>query len=403
MMYFCRMEMSEREREFIKEHLTDDVHRLLLSAAKYPEVDVPFAAEQIAVRRQVREKLPSWYAEDRLVFPSRLSAEQSSSEQTAMYKQRLVRPGVRVCDLTGGLGIDSLFFSRIAGEVTYVERYPEYSEAARYNFGVLGARNIRVVTGEAAAYAAGLAPDVTDIFYIDPARRGAGNKRVYALTECEPDLPALLPVLLQKAPRVIAKLSPMADLRQALALLPGTAEVHVLSVKNECKELLFDIRRGGGPGHDIPVHCWNIRPDGKEEVFVFTTGEEKSCIIRYADSVGNYLFEPNTSVLKAGAFKSITRQGIEKLHPSSHLYTSDNCPEEFPGRAFRVEEVIPYRKSCIKNISRAIPFAHITVRNFPLSVDELRKRTGIKEGGDAYLFATTLAPDDKVVVKTSKL
>ena len=399
--YLCGMKQTEEFRKFVKEHAGDDLTRLLLSASRYPSIDVPFAADQIAARRQIREKLPSWYANDALLFPSKISAEQCSSEQTALYKQRLVAGSDTLCDLTGGLGIDSYYFSRKARQITYIERFPAYCDAARNNFSALGADNITVVEGDSSELASRL-PRV-DAFYIDPARRGEGNKRVYALQDCEPDLPALLPELFRHAPKVIAKLSPMADIRQTLELLPGTTEVHVLSVKNECKELLFVMECETAVTLPV-IHCINYDSSGREEAFAFTLQDERSEILQLADRIGRFFYETNASLQKAGAFKSVAvRFGLAKLHVSSHLYTSDTVVEDFPGRCFVVEEVYPFSGKLCKSLSKDIPQANMTVRNFPLSVEELRKRTKITDGGNVYLFATTLADSSKILVKCSKL
>ena len=393
------MELTTSHIQFIKDHAADDLARLLLSAAKYPGMDIPFLADQIASRRQIREKLPSWYDNERLVFPAKIAAELFSSEQTASYKQELIGQVWTVCDLTGGLGIDSYYLSSKAKHLTYIERFPVYCEAAKHNFSVLEADNITVVNADTAQSADTL-PEV-DAFYIDPARRGESNKRVFALQDCEPDLPGLLPKLLKRSPRVIAKLSPMADIQMTLDLLPGTTSVHVLSVRNECKELLFVTEReadGEGPS----IRCVNFGPDGIQSFF-FTLEEERNAVLVPAGQVGAYLYEPNASVLKAGAFKQIAvRTGVKKLQVSSHLYTSDQLVPDFPGRRFRVDEVLPFTGKLCKGLSKTIPQANITVRNFPLSVDELRKRTKISDGGHAYLFATTLADGKKVLVRCSK-
>lgn len=394
------MKQTVEFRRFVKEHAGDDLTRLLLSASRYPSIDVPFAVDQIASRRQIKEKLPLWYANDDLLFPSKISAEQCSSEQTASYKQRLVKEDETLCDLTGGLGIDSYYFSRKVRQVTYIERFPAYCEAARNNFSALGVDNITVMEGDSTM----LIPQLprTDVFYIDPARRGEGNKRVFALQDCEPDLPALLPELFRHAPKVIAKLSPMADIRLTLELLPGTVEVHVLSVKNECKELLFVVERDASVTSPV-IHCINYTGNGEEESFIFTLQDESREELRLSGQIKNYLYEPNSSLLKAGAFKSTaTRFGLEKLHTSSHLYTSDTGVAVFPGRSFVVEEVFPFTGKLCKGISGQIPRANITVRNFPLSVEELRKRTKIMDGGDVYLFATTQADNSKILVKCRK-
>ena len=394
------MKQTNEFRQFVKEHAADDLNRLLLSASRYPSIDVAFAVEQIASRRQIRDKLPAWYANDALLFPSKISAEQCSSEQTASYKQRLVKESDRLCDLTGGLGIDSFYISRQVSHVTYIERFPAYCEAARHNFAALNVANITIVEGDSKELVAGL-PEV-DVFYIDPARRGEGNKRVYALTDCEPDLPALLPELFRHAPKVIAKLSPMADIRLTLDLLPGTTGIHVLSVKNECKELLFVVERDAEMVSPA-IHCINFNSNGREESFTFSLMEEQVEELHLACQMKRYFYEPNASLLKAGAFKSTAaRFGMEKLHVSSHLYTSDERKDNFPGRSFVVEEVYPFSGKLCKSLAKDIPQANITVRNFPLSVDELRKRTKIADGGEVYLFATTLADNSKILVKCRK-
>ena len=390
------MNLTAEEKQFIRDHASDDANRLLLGAKKYPQLDVPFLVDQILSRRQIREKLPSWYANEDLVFPAKIAAEQCSSERTALYKQRLVSSSDTLCDLTGGY-----FFSRKIRQLTYIERFPVYCEAARHNFQVLGADNITVRNENSVDIVSDL-PEV-DVFYLDPARRGEGNKRVFALSDCEPDLPRLLPLLLQKAPRVIAKLSPMADLQQTVSLLPGTVAIHVLSVRNECKELLFDIRREAAISTPT-VYCVDFTTTGTEHSFTFTVEEERNSPLTLAAQVGTYLYEPNASVLKAGAFKSVAQQyGLEKLHVSSHLYTSDILVAGFPGRSFRVEKVLPFSNKVCKSITQEIPQANITVRNFPMSVDDLRKKTKIQEGGDVYLFATTLSDGGKVLMVCRKV
>lgn len=394
------MELTDHLLSFIKEHASDDVSRLLLSAARYSGIDIPFVVDQIKARAQIKDKLPSWYGNDRLVFPSKVAAEQCSSELTAAYKQGLVSDEAHLCDLTGGLGIDSYFFSRRVRRVTYIERFPAYSEAARHNFGVLGADNITVMNGDSP----GLIGSLTgvDVFYVDPARRGEGNKRVFALQDCEPDLPKLLPLLFAVAPVVIAKLSPMADMRMTLDLLPDTTAIHVLSVRNECKELLFVMERGAGSGNPL-IHCVNYGTGPLPDLFTYRFEDERDVNLHEAGEVGAYLYEPNASILKAGAFKMVAyRFGLEKLHRNSHLYTSSERMDGFPGRTFTVEEVIPFNNKGCKTLSGQIPQANITARNFPLTVDELRKRLKIADGGDVYLFATTLSNGEKVLIKTRK-
>lgn len=393
------MEMNDTIRQFIKAHADADLDRLLFSADQYPEIDIPFAVEQIAVRRQIREKLPSWYANEQLIFPSKIAGEQCSSEQTACYKQRLLEGEELLCDLTGGLGVDTYFFSQQVRQVVYVERSQSCFDAAMHNFSVLKAGSIHGINGEAADVVAQLEP--VDVFFIDPARRGLGDKRVFALSDCEPDLLSLLPQLLEKAPKVIAKLSPMLDIRHTLSLLPQTAEVHVISVKNECKELLFVLKRC--VTEEPVIRCINYTTGGYEQLFSFRLSEEASCMPVFTDAIKDWLYEPSASVLKAGAYKQIACQlDLPKLHVSSHLYTSNQLLSDFPGRVFKVKTVYPFSGKLCKTINRQVPKANLTVRNFPLSVNELRKRTHIAEGGDVFMFATTLCNNQKVLVCCEK-
>ncbi|MDR1675027.1 MAG: class I SAM-dependent methyltransferase [Tannerella sp.] len=393
------MHLSHTLQAFIRAHEGDDLPGLLLSAARYPEVDVPFAVEQIAARRRICKKLPAWYADGRLVFPSKTAAEQCSSEQTARYKLRLLDGERHLCDLTGGLGVDAYFFAQKVERVTYVECSRTCFEAAMHNFALLQAGNIGGLPARAEEAWAGIA-DV-DVFYLDPSRRREGT-RLVALQDCEPDLTKLLPMLLSRAPKVIAKLSPMLDIRHTLTLLPGATAVHVISVRNECRELLFVWQRDAG-APEPEIHCVNETADGTEQAFRFSPAEEQRCTAPLCGQVGAYLYEPNAAILKAGACKlTAVRTGAGKLHLHSHLYTSDTLIAGFPGRAFRVTEVIPFCGKTCRTIARHIPQANVSVRNFPLTVHELRKRTRIAEGGNCYLFATTLAGDEKALIRCEK-
>lgn len=393
--------LSDETLAFIRAHQDDDLERLLLSASRYSSVDVPFAVDQIRARRRIREKLPTWFANERLIFPSRLSVEQCSSERTADYKCRLVAPADVVCDLTGGLGVDSYFLSRQAARVIYIERFEDYCAAAQANFQALRADNIEVRRGDAVRMVDEM--EAVDCFYVDPARRGEGDKRLFALADCEPDLPALLPALWRKAPRVIAKLSPMADLKKTLEALPATVAIHILSVRNECKELLFEMEREAQV-ESPRIECVNFRADGEEERFVYSWMDEAAASVSFAPAVAAYLYEPNASILKAGAFKRLALDwDVRPLHANSHLYTSPAARTDFPGRVFRVVSFMPFNNKLCKTLRRTIPQANITVRNFPLSVKELRAKTRIAEGGDRYLFATTMADGARALILAAKL
>lgn len=388
-------------KSFIREHLNDDTNRLLLTASRFPEIDMPWAITQITARHQIRDKLPSWYIKEDLVFPSRLAAEQCSSEQTALYKQQLMK-GRSFCDLTGGLGVDCYYFAQKASSATYIERFSDYCEMARHNFDILKARHIQVVHADVREIVGTLKADT---FYIDPARRQNGNKRAFALADYEPDILQLKPILMENTSRLIIKISPMADLEETLRLLPETREIHILSVKNECKELLF-ILENTQPflaAEKVKIFATDLRPDRNKTVFTFHLKEEKETPSITTESLGAYLYEPHAALLKSGAFKLIAqRYGLQKLHRHSHLYTSTVFAADFPGRCFEIEDIWEFSGKLLKQANRLIPQANLTVRNFPLSVAEIRKRSGIKEGGNLYLFATTLANEQKVLIKTHK-
>lgn len=382
---------------FIREHLDDNPEQLLWKKNKYPDDRVVLAVEQILARENIKDKLPEWYAHREIYYPSRLSTEQCSSEMTARYKTQLIK-GNSLCDLTGGLGVDSYFFSRMMDRITYVEQNPTYCEAARSNFRILGATNIEIVNANATTVANRI---IADTYYIDPARRALDNKRVFALTDYSPNVLEIKEILLRQGQRLIIKISPMADLSAVTQLLPETTNIHVISIRNECKELLFVL---GKTSTEEPanIHTVNFTTN-TEQHFTFTTNEEREALPHYTSSIGKYLYEPNSSLLKGGAFKLVaSHYGINKLHQHSHLYTSDRFVENFPGRTFLVDEVMDFSSKLLKQISRSISKANLTTRNFKLSVCEFRSRSKIKDGGNIYLFATTLHDNRPVIIRTRK-
>lgn len=386
---------------FVESQKESDITRLILQKDKFRTFDFQLAIEQIEARKKIRQKLPTWYTNYRLLFPSGLSAEQASSEQTARYKQQLVI-GSSVCDLTGGLGVDLYYLSRKAEQAFYVERFADYCETARHNFRELQATNITVIHDDGTRFASAPSPAI-DTYYIDPARRGTENRRLFALSDYEPNVLTLIPQLLPKTKRIVIKVSPMADLSEGLFQLKRVTEVHVLSVKNECKELLFVLDRDH-QDEPVQVVCANLDYEGRAtEIFRFTPEEEHNAIPPYAEAGGQYLYEPNVSILKAGAFKCLTaRYAVRKIAPNSHLYTSDKLIADFPGRKFTVLSTEPYSNRQINELSKRHGCANITVRNFPVSVEEIRKKSQIKDGGSVYIFATTSLTGKKIVIETQK-
>lgn len=388
------MYITPETQKFICEHQHDDVRSLALQAKRHPDIDMKIAINQIAGRQAIAYKIPSWYANDAIVYPTHLPLEQCSSEITAIYKSELCK-GESLVDLTGGFGIDCAFMSRSFKTAIYVEKQVELCELARHNFSALQLPDIKVVNGDGVEFLHQTTP--VDCIFIDPARRNEHGGKTVLLTDCTPDVSQLEELLTAKADTTLIKLSPMLDISLALKELKQTVAIHILSVHNECKELLFVLNRQSQS--TIPIHCINFTHTGRQQ-FCFTKEEESDATVEYTFTLCRYLYEPNVSILKAGAYKSIAgTYQLKKLHPNSHLYTSDKLINDFPGRTFVVEE---YSNIKNKKLLKGVEKANISVRNFPLNTNELRKRLKLKDGGGVYLFATTLADNSKVLIRCAK-
>ena len=386
--------MNEITKQFIRENLNADVPTLALKKAPVG-TDVSLALRQIAARQLLQKKVPQWADNEELLFPAHLSIEQCSSEAAARYKASLLQGG-SFADLTGGLGIDSYYLSQRFQQADYVEQQAELCDLARHNFAVLHA-DINVWNETAETYLKHCGQK--DCVFVDPARRDAQGRKTVSIADCTPDVAALQEVLLEKAATVMVKLSPMLDISQALEELRHVKEVHVVAVANECKELDFILERGyqGEP----QMVCVNLLT-GQPEVR-FTLEEERDCLCKMADGVSSYLYEPHPALMKAGCFKLLAeRFGVCKLHKNSNLYTSDRLISDFPGRIFEVEGWAHYNKKLKQARLADVDKASIAVRNFPLSVAELRKALKIGDGDEVYLFATTLRGENKVSIRTKK-
>lgn len=358
-------------------------------------IDVSLALRQIKARQLLQKKVPEWSQNENLLFPQHLSIEQCSSEATAKYKANQLK-GNSFADLTGGLGIDTYYLSNSFREADYVERQTDLCELARHNFKMLDTQ-VKVWNEAAEEYLKHCKPK--DCLYLDPARRDTHGHKTVSISDCTPDVLALQDQLLQKANVVVVKLSPMLDVSKALAELKSVKEVHVLAVGNECKELVFIMERGCFN----PPSLFAANLQTEQPVVNFTIDEELGCTLRLAEGVGRYLYEPNAALMKAGCFKLLSEKfGVLKLHKNSHLYTSETLANGFPGRVFEVEGVALYNKRVKQALLDDVEKANLAVRNFPLSVDALRKTLKIKEGGDVYLFASTLHGENKVIIKTRK-
>lgn len=394
------MELSAETLHFIEEHKEDDTRTLALQSSKYPKVDMSAAVIQIAGRQIAARKVPSWYKVPGLYYPRHLSMEQCSSEATAAYKASLLR-GKTFADLTGGFGIDCAFISRNFHRADYVERQEELCKLALHNFPLLGLEHICVHHQDGVEYLKAMTP--VDCLFLDPARRDEHGRKTVVIADCEPDVSALESLLVEKAETVMVKLSPMLDLSLALNELKTVRQVHILAVNNECKELLLILQKKA-ISSQVSIHCEHITGSGTIQHYAFTPEAEKNVFCPLVSSVSTYLYEPNAAILKAGAFRSLTQSySVDKLHTNSHLYTSSTLLPDFPGRRFQVEAVSGFGKKELKAFLNGIDKANITVRNFPLSVAELRKRLKLKEGGEEYLFATTLSDERKVLIKTRRI
>ena len=493
--------MNQATLDFIRQHQDDDVRRLAFLGSKYPEVDMPFALDQIRGRKMARVKLPRWANIDGIIYPPHISMEQCSSEQTALYKAELaarllgLSPSSsengeekekesenasnlhlsEICefagkgavdsefaknettcekqqilteadrnvneikeephegdfseetgfvDLTGGFGVDfSYIASRLGVKSMYVERQAHLCEAAKENFGRLGLKNAIVKNGDgievlhsfaskkeaAASDSLGITEDQSQslfktklglkLIFIDPARRDDAGNKVVSLKDCTPDVTLLQEEMLSKADYVIIKLSPMLDWHRAVSELNCVQEVHIISVNNECKELLLVLSaRNMG---NLRIYCVN-----DAQSFVCEESDMESSSVKIAPFTleeMQYLYEPNASLMKAGCFSVLSeRYGARMLSKNSHLFVSREPIAVFPGRSFRIIAISSFNKKELKRHLSGITKANIATRNFPLSVAELRKRLKLKDGGETYIFATTLSDESHVLVITEK-
>ena len=470
--------MNQATLDFIRQHQDEDVRQLAFLGSKHPDVDMPFALDQIRGRKMARVKLPRWASIDGIIYPPHISMEQCSSEQTAQYKAELAARLLnlqktqksKICefatesavgsefaknegtsekqqiltknesdvneiefaDLTGGFGVDfSYIAARLGVKSMYVERQAHLCEAAKENFERLGLKNVIVKNGDGVEMLHSLdmsnarsssLPKTSSrlkLIFIDPARRDDAGNKVVSLKDCTPDVTLLQDEMLAKADYVIIKLSPMLDWHRAVSELSHVREVHIISVNNECKELLLVLSaKNLGEEESSPnasssdaldlnapslkVFCVNDH----QQMSYAETDDSPVSIADTESQAMQYLYEPNASLMKAGCFGVISqRYGLQMLAKNSHLFvsTKDTEPvEDFPGRTFRILAVSSFNKKELKRHLAGIAKANIATRNFPLSVAELRKRLKLKDGGDTYIFATTLSDDSHVLVIANK-
>lgn len=394
--------MNEATLEFIRIHADEDVRQLAFFGKKHPEVDMAYALDQIAGRQKARVKIPSWASIDGIVYPPHISMEQCSSEQTARYKARIAGNGEKIVDLTAGFGVDMAFMSAGFKQAVHVEMQPQLCAISSENYKHLGLNHVQVVCSDGVGYLHQM--EHADLIFIDPARRDQHGARTYGIADCTPNVLEIIDEMLQKANRVMIKLSPMLDWQKTVADVGNVSQVHIVSVGNECKELLLEVKKG--KDEKVKVFCVN-----DDQVFSYEIGETHpftpSPLHSFTPSPLHsftFLYEPNASVMKAGCFNLIShRFGITQPDANSHLFLSDKLVEGFPGRGFVIERVSTMNKRELKEALAGINKANIAVRNFPLSVADLRKRLKLKDGGDVYIFATTDAKKGHLVMVCRKI
>ncbi len=378
-------------QQFIKTY-TDDVSKLAFAGSPFENVSTKELIQQIESYRKAEKKLPTWYNADHIIFPPKLNLEQTSSEITAQYKASLVK-GNTIADITGGFGVDSFYFSKNFKTLHHFETNRELSQLAAHNFEALKATNIQCFAED------GLKEVLNtkyDLIYSDPSRRHASKGKVFFLKDCEPNIPAHISELTAQCEVLLLKTSPMLDIAVGLNELQKVSEIHIVAIENEVKELLWLISENASTQPQIKTV--NFTKTAVETFsFKWNTAAEASY-----SSAQKYLYEPNASILKSGAFHLISEAyKLDKFHKNTHLYTSDTL-QDFPGRRFLIEEVVPYTKT---DMRKALHFkkANLSIRNFPESVAVLRKKWKIADGGDKYLFFITDLNDKKQMLVCSKV
>lgn len=385
--------LDPKVQQFIKDNTGSPTDRLALQKNPFPKLQWADILNQIAARTKAKDKLPTWYEADGIIYPSKISVEQTSSETAAEYKAKLIF-GESLIDLTGGFGIDDYYFSKRVQNVTHCELNLELSAIAKHNFEMLGANNIECLPGDSLDIV-NLLDKHWDWLYIDPSRRSDAKGKVFLLRDCLPNVPALLDTYFKYTKNILIKTAPLLDISAGLGELHSVKAIHIVAVNNEVKELLWLLEKGyDGP----PVLYAVALTKDSREIFesVYDNPDEA-----FYELPQKYLYEPNSAIMKSGAFDAVSRHyKIGKLHRHTQLYTSDELIH-FPGRRFAINEIIPFQKAAMKQLEGKK--MNITVRNFPVSVEELRKKWKLKDGGEVYAFFTTNKKEEKVVFVCSKI
>jgi len=372
--------LNTEVQQFIHSNLTSDITKLILKGSPFSTVTIQEIAEQIAAKNKCKTKLPSWFTSENIYYPSKLNIEQTSSEITANYKSNLIS-GNSLIDITGGFGVDTFYFSKKIKSVTHCEINNDLSEIVSHNLVQFNIPTITTKIGDGIDFLKNNATKY-DWIYTDPSRRNDAKEKVFLLKDCLPNIPKNLNLLFDRTTNILLKVSPILDIKSAIQELKFVKEIHVIAIENEVKELLFLLKKNYT--QPIQIKTCNILKKSHQKFDFYLNDKPKAT---YAEPK-HYLYEPNAAILKAGAFQQLSAQlSLEKLHQHSHLYTSTKLVD-FPGRRFKIIHRISYDKKLLKKL---IPSkkANITIRNFPETVAQIRKKTGIKDGGNQYLFFTT--------------
>lgn len=382
-------------QEFINNNLDHNISCLLLKGIPFETIDSKLVIEQIEAKKRCKKKLPTWFNTKNIYFPNKLNIEQTSSETSARYKANLIS-GNHIIDLTGGFGIDSYYFSKQIKNVIHCEINSELSRVVKHNFEALHISNITCLN-ENGIEALKRINQPFDWIYIDPSRRDTLKQKVFLLADCEPNIKTSQSLFLKYAKNVMIKTSPLLDLSATLLDLKYIKEIHIVAINNEVKELLWVLERDFKG--DVIVKTVNLKKTNSQ-YFNFNFKDEPEAQSTYSKPL-TYLYEPNSAVLKSGSFNSISKiLNISKIHKHSHLYTSETLLD-FPGRRFKIEKVLSFNKKAFSK--EKITKANITIRNFPISVNDIRKKLKVKDGGNIYLFFTTDINNSKIIITCSKV
>ncbi|WP_432419472.1 THUMP-like domain-containing protein [Flavobacterium limnophilum] len=382
-------------QQFINANIDTNISKLALQKNPFPELEWIDVLNQIEAKAKAKLKLPTWFAANNIVYPSKISVEQTSSEKTASHKASLIS-GESLIDLTGGFGVDDFYFAKKIKAVVHCEINPELSQIVQHNFEQLGVKNISCHSGDSLETLAKL-NSKWDWIYIDPSRRNDAKGKVFMLQDCLPNVPEHLDILFEHSNSILIKTAPLLDISAGLSELQNVKTIHVVALENEVKELLWELQKGySGKTTIKTVNLVKEKVDTFE--FVFDNASESP---KYG-LPSNYLYEPNSAIMKSGGFDEVgTFFKLNKLHKHSHLYTNATLIP-FPGRVFEIENSFPYHKTNMKNHLEKQQL-NITTRNFPDSVESIRKKWKIKEGGNRYCFFTTDENDDKIVLICKKI